>query len=509
MQEQRLATILWRGKWLILGAFLAGIVLSLVVTKTSSKIYAATAILRVNATPTGGTQTPTAEQQAAVQTLAATYATLVVDRSFLEQISSRVREIDGERLTAGQLRSHLTATAIKNTDLVQLRAEGGSPESAKALASDVINAFLIYIKQTSNQNLANLQDAIQAQIADLNRRIESLRLKAESSGAAAEQLNALTGARDALTTQLAQIVALGVQSGFNVTPAAPPTASKRPVQPRPLLNLVAGALLGLLSGFGLAYLRSRLDRGLHGSDEAEQLLNVPILASIPVRRRYSSDDPVLGEAYDVLRANLAFLSLDTPMQVLTFSSFNPREGKSSTVEGLAYAAVRGGMSVLMIDADVRTRTLSERLGHVDAPGLTNVIVGMATPEEATVELAPGLALMPSGPTPPNPPSLLSSGRMHDAIASLREQHSLILIDSPPVANLADAAILAAVSDGVVVVARVGVTERSHLPQAATNLRHSPTPIVGVVILEPRTVDQTYYPSMTRGSPVVTNAAASS
>jgi receptor protein-tyrosine kinase len=192
--------------------------------------------------------------------------------------------------------------------------------------------------------------------------------------------------------------------------------------------------------------------------------------------------------------------------VLTLTSYNPREGKSSSVEGLAYAAVRGGLTVLMIDGDVRTRTLSTRLGHGDAPGLTTAIVGLASLDDIVIELAPGLSLLPAGPLPPNPPSLLSSNAMRDLVDDVRERHALVLIDSPPVAHLADASILAAVSDGVVVVARVGVTQRANLPAAAANLRHSPTPIVGSVLLEPRTVDETYYPAMSKGRPVVPDTA---
>jgi Mrp family chromosome partitioning ATPase len=98
--------------------------------------------------------------------------------------------------------------------------------------------------------------------------------------------------------------------------------------------------------------------------------------------------------------------------------------------------------------------------------------------------------------------------MRETVEQLRGRYNLVLIDSPPVANLADGSILAAVSDGVVVVARVGVTDRSDLSRAGANLRHSPTPIVGVVVLEPRTVDQTYYPSMSRGAPAVPDSVAS-
>src|SRR5207244_10934103 len=203
-------------------------------------------------------------------------------------------------------------------------------------------------------------------------------------------------------------IANGIQQSQSVKIPAPPTASSSPVRPRPLLNLVAGVLLGLLAGIALSWLRLRLGRGLHSAGEVEELVEVPVLASVPVRRRFSIEDPVLGEAYDVLRANLAFIGLDRALQVITVSSFNPREGKTSTVEGLAYAAARGGMSVAVVDADVRTRTLSTRAGYDGAPGVTNVVVGAVSLDEATVERAPGISIVPAGPTPPNPPSLLGS-----------------------------------------------------------------------------------------------------
>ena len=88
--------------------------------------------------------------------------------------------------------------------------------------------------------------------------------------------------------------------------------------------------------------------------------------------------------------------------------------------------------------------------------------------------------------------------MRDLIDELRGQFSLVLIDAPPVAHLADASILASVSDGVIVVARVGITNRADLVDAAANLRHSPTPIVGVVLLERRSIDETYYPAVAKG-----------
>lgn len=502
--EQRLATIFWRGKWLIAIALAVGIALAIVITKTSTKIYEATAVLQVNAASASNANNfNPLDVQSASQNLATTYSKLLTDSSFLAEISPK---IEGGKYTPGRLQAKLSAGGVQSTGLIVLRARETSPEAATRLANDVLAQFLALVQRQANQQSQKLQSQLQEKISAFTRQIEALTRGSGANGpGVGEQLATLRGARAGLIQQQQQLLALGLLAGGSLSLAAPPHASSAPVSPRPVLNLVAGALVGLLVGIGLAYLRARRDRGLHSSSEAEELLGVPILAAIPVRRRFAADDAVLGEAYDVLRANLAFISLDSPLQVLAFSSYNPREGKTSTVTGLAYAALRGGINVLVIDGDVRTRSLSSRLGNEDSPGLTNVVVGMVEPRDAIVEIAPGFSLLPAGPIPPNPPSLLASNRVAELIDDLRDDYALIVIDSPPVAHLADASILAAVADGVIVVGRVGVTQREDLPSAAAKLRHSPTPIVGAVILEPRTVDDVYYPARAKSEPVVDTA----
>lgn len=486
MQDQGIATLLWRGKWIILACVVVGVALSVVMTKRASKVYEATAVIRVNAGSTTGAGQGLNDVQLANQVLASTYATLISQKGFLEQVQGRVL---GGRLSAGELLSRTDASAIPNTALLSLRARGASPDEARQLASDLATAFVGDIK-TQAETQSDLQQAqLQSRIGALTRQISQSRSQAD--------IDALRGARSQLQAQLADVVATGIQQGGSATIPAPPTASLTPISPRPVVNVLAGFLLGALAGLGLAWLRARLDRGLHSAQEAEAALDVPVLGTIPVRRRFSTEDPVLAEAFDVLRANLAFISLDRPLQALTITSYNPREGKSSTSEGLALAAARADMSVVLIDADVRTRTLSQRLGHADAPGLTNVVVGAAEVQDVLVELEPGVSLLPAGPTPPNPPSLLGSRQMRELIDTLRGQFSFVLVDSPPVAHLADASILASLCDGIIVVSRVGVTARADLEATAANLRHSPVPVVGAVVLERRQIDETYYPAISR------------
>jgi len=513
VQEQSITNILWRGKWLIVLSLAVAVALALLATSVAANVYQAKALIQVISVSAPGRNVDPVTEQEAAQGLATTYATLISSPGFLLRIRG---DVAGGRLSVTELDRRISTQAITTnttnattTNLIQLTAEGPSPLAATRLAKDVASGFLRKVQEDARSRTEKQQTQIQDAITRLSGRIFTLQQSPEANSTSIlEKVAALRSARNALSGQYAVLVSNAANQAGSVDMPSRPYASSIPVRPRKVLNVLGGVLVGLLIGCGLAWLRSRLDRGLHTTEEAEKLLNVPVLASVPIRKRFSATDPVLSEAYDVLRANLAFLSLDEALRVVTFTSFNPREGKTSTVEGLAYAAVRGGMDVLVIDADVRTGMLSTRLGHANSVGLSDLIVSGTNPSEAIAQLAPGLSLLPAGRTPPNPPSLLASGRMRELIEHLRQQHSLVIIDSPPVANLADPSILAALSDGVVVIGRVRVTKRADLVAAAANLRHTPTPVVGVVILEPRPVNEAYYAAgaKVRRQALVTNPA---
>ena len=188
-----------------------------------------------------------------------------------------------------------------------------------------------------------------------------------------ERLASLRDARAALTEQLGQLVASAIQEGGSVYVTAPPTASSIPIRPRPTLNLLAGLFAGAVLGVGLVWLRSVLDRGLRSSEEAEALLKAPLVAAIPLRNSPRAGDPALDEAYDVLRTNLAFLSVEQQLQVVTRHELQRRRGEASIMEGLTRAAARAKMDILIIDGDLRTRALSTRLGYDAEDGLTGIL----------------------------------------------------------------------------------------------------------------------------------------
>jgi capsular exopolysaccharide synthesis family protein len=510
MDTQTSLEFLWNRKWIVLATLALTVVATIVLTLRTPKTYEASSL--VQAVPLNSANTDPGSLQGvqqASQGLASTYATLIDSPGFLEHIRPLVM---GGGLSLSQLQSRVGADVVSvnsdPTNLIKLTATGPSPTEAKQLAADVGHSFVTSIRNSAEAQVNDQVASINRKIASLNSRIRGLR----NSGKTGEELTTLVAARDDLTTQQVQLITNGIARAGDVRVAAQPSASSTAVSPRPLFNVVVGVFLGLLAGIGLAWFRERLDVGLHDADDVEKILDIPNLATIPMLKgsTVAVDEPT-SEAYDVLRTNLVFLGVDRPLQVLTFTSFNPGEGKSSVVKGLARAAHRAGSNVLIVDCDLRTGSLSQRLvGKNEMPGLTNLIVadagvtgrrgngsGRTGLSDVIVPLAKGLALLPAGPLPPNPTGLLSSKAIVDLIRQVRGDYDLILIDSPPVAHLADASLLASVSDGVALVARVGLTKRQDLTLAAASLRHTPTPIIGSVVFERRSATASYYPAPTR------------
>lgn len=487
-EAQGIAPLLWAGRYIILASVVVMLLIAVIYTLGSAKVYEASAIIQVNIpNQSNNSNTTTANQG-----LAENYATLLVSPGFLSRIRSHV---ENGRLTTSQLESRLKANALQQTALVELHSTGPSPAAAQSLGQQVASEFLAELQSGAASQTAQQQAQIQQAIANVSARITALQSSPQAhSAATAGQISALQASRQALITQSAALVANSVAQGTSATLSAPPAAASSPVKPRRTLNLVAGALLGLLLGVALAWLREALRPGLRSAEEAGELLDVPVLASIPLRPKLRADDPALPEAYDVLQTNLFFAMRQNQFSVVTFIGPNPGVGKTSTVRGLADVAMRGGRRVLVVDGDMRSGVLSSRLGHhARHAGMVELLDRRTDVDEALVSLGEGVCLLPTRPAPVNPPSLLSGSRMRDLMAELRERFDIILIDSPPVAGLADGLILASLSDAVVLVARTGLTKPADLRSAARNLSQSRTPIAGLVVFEQRQVES-YYPA---------------
>ncbi len=201
------------------------------------------------------------------------------------------------------------------------------------------------------------------------------------------------------------------------------------------------------------------------------------------------------ESFRILRANLRFVSVDQPLRTLLVTSALPMEGKSLVAANLAIAVAQSGDPVVLVDGDLRRPILHSMFGLPQNPGLTTLVVrGNQGPslEAALGRPLPRLAVLPAGPVPPNPTELLASRSMAEVLRRLTQEGNLVIIDSPPVLSLADAAVIAAQCDGTVLVVQAHQTPYPAVQKAKEVLSTARARILGVVLDRVRMGRRDYY-----------------
>jgi polysaccharide biosynthesis transport protein len=269
-----------------------------------------------------------------------------------------------------------------------------------------------------------------------------------------------------------------------------------PVSPRPARDAALGVAIGLLIGLAAAFLSEQMDIRIKSADEASAIYGAPVLANIPTEKVSKEDLALLtlkdrpgspaAEAYRMLRNNLGFVNFDKGIKTMLVTSAVPSEGKSTVAANLATVLARAGSKVVLVVCDFYLPA-AERFFDLDySVGLSNVLAGTATLREALQEPAgfENLSVITAGPLPPNPSELLGSEAMHTLVAALRESVDWVILDSAPVLAAADAAAANRWVDGVLVVARLGVTKRDAARAGHQQLKNVGARILGLAVWGP-------------------------
>ncbi|NQT27570.1 polysaccharide biosynthesis tyrosine autokinase [candidate division KSB1 bacterium] len=283
--------------------------------------------------------------------------------------------------------------------------------------------------------------------------------------------------------------------------AKPP---KDPIKPRKKMNLLMGMMVGFGLGIGITFLREYLDNSLKTIEDVERM-GFPVLGSIPfitsekvssngngingdIRRiesrlitHFAPKSPI-SEAYRTLRTNIQYAKADSPIKSFLVTSSGPGEGKSTTVANLAITFAQMGARTLLVDTDLRRPVLHGIFGQSRNDGLTNILVGRTTLQQAlkTTQIE-DLFLVTSGTLPPNPSELLTSKMMEQFLNEANEQFDIILLDTPPVIAVTDAAILSRKVDGAVLVLRSGQTVRDIIVRSRAFLEKVNAKLLGVLV----------------------------
>ena len=274
-----------------------------------------------------------------------------------------------------------------------------------------------------------------------------------------------------------------------VTLVEPAEVPRQPVSPDVLVNLALGLLAGLGLGVGAAVLRESLDTTVRSTTEAEAIVQAPTLGTVgfdsdtpnhPLLDRESASPR--AEAFRALRTNLQYVDVDNPVRAVVVTSSLAGEGKTTTSANLALTQAQSGQRVLLLEGDLRRPKAVDLFGLVEGVGLTNVLVGKADFDEVVQSVVVGgLDVLASGPVPPNPSELLGSHQMEHLLTELKERYDLIVIDAPPLLPVTDAAVLARVADGAVMVVRHSKTRREELETAREALESVNARVLGIVV----------------------------
>jgi capsular exopolysaccharide synthesis family protein len=314
---------------------------------------------------------------------------------------------------------------------------------------------------------------------------------------------------DALQMRLKEASVTAGLSATNITVVDRASIPMAPIAPRKILSLLLGVIGGLLCGIVLAFTVESIDDTLQTSEEVESVSMLASLATIPhitgpgdKRRRRGSEEPApaaarmeqlvalnnpkshAAEAFRGLRSSLLLSSIDIPPRVIVVTSAFPGEGKTTTAVNAAIAFAQRGERVLLVDADLRRGSLDRVFGMDDRGfGLSTVLTQPASQKSLANPLAelPSLAVLPTGPRPPNPAEMLSSNRMEEQLRQWALEFDRVVIDTAPVLAVSDTQAMAALADTVILVARAGMTRKRALVRARDLLWRINAPIAGVVV----------------------------
>jgi capsular exopolysaccharide synthesis family protein len=264
-----------------------------------------------------------------------------------------------------------------------------------------------------------------------------------------------------------------------------PVVSNSPVSPNVTLNLVLGAVVGLIFGVGIAFFLEYLDTSVKSLEDVERYLQVPVLAVIPkdvgVLHRQSGSSPD-AEAYRILRTNIEFNRKNPDDNSITVVSGGAGEGKSTTLVNLAHICAQGGYTTLMIDADLRRPRLHTFFDINNSVGLTNYLTTELMLEDVILQTpVDNLYFMPSGILPADAAGILNSRRMSELIQDVKQRFDLVLVDSPPILGVSDASVLASEVDLTMIVVQHRKLPRNMLMRVKQAVENVGGNVIGVVL----------------------------
>lgn len=397
--------------------------------------------------------------------------------------------------TPEQLLARVEVGGVGQTNVIAISATASSPEEASEIANTMADEYVKASRERKRASIAEAADEVEQRLLDSRTAILELGRRIQASGRSDEmaaELQILTGTYTTLAEKLEQLrinEKLEAGSGAVVQSAVPNAV---PISPRPTRNAALGLAVGLLFGFGMAFLYEYLDNTIKSSDEAEKVYGAPVLGIVPMERYEKGvkrqltivDQPgsAAAEAYRVLRNSLDFINFEHDLKTVLITSATPAEGKSTVSANLAASLAQAGKKVVLVSCDFRRPTTDQFFKVNNMIGLSEVLLGTHSLKAALQR--PGdeqLLVLTAGKMPPNPSELLASAKMQEVIESLEEWADWVIVDTPPILAVADPVSVARWVDGVLMVSKAGESTREAALKSVELLGKVGARVIGVAV----------------------------
>jgi capsular exopolysaccharide synthesis family protein len=403
------------------------------------------------------------------------------------------------------LSNQLQELQLRRAELTASRFGLTARDPQVEVVDSLIAETKVQARLAAEQSLVLLRDRIgqeQRRYNQLGGQAGSLPLRTTEHGRLEQHVVAVQGVFDQLVASYFEAqIAEGVEVGDIdiVAPAAVPVWPDRSYRG---MNLGIGLMAGLLIGLIGALLADQVDSRVRRSADVERVTNLDVVGTIPSIRSLSTESAsaqISKDAFRNLRTHLRFAGTDGGPRVVVVTSATPRDGKSTVAANLAMTLADQGGRTLLIDADLRRPQVHTTFGVEQEPGLADILLGHCSAEEAS-RLFPEvttLRVLTCGSGVENPAELIGSRVFEECMLELRRLFDYIVIDTPPLMAVTDAALVGAVADGTLVVVRANKTDSEALSAAVNQLRRLHVPLLGVVlngVPTGRSSGYSYYPS---------------
>jgi tyrosine-protein kinase Etk/Wzc len=423
-----------------------------------------------------------------------------------DQALQQVMALGNELVLQGpQLSRQLQELQLRRAELTASRFGLTAQDPQVQVVDSLITETKAQARLAAEQSLDLLRDRIDRERMRYNQlsgQAGSLPLRTAEHGRLEQHVVAVQSVFDQLVARYFEAqIAEGVEVGDIdiVASAAVPVWPDRSYKN---LNLGIGAIAGFLVGLIGAILADQVDSRVRRPADVERATSLDVVGTIPSISSLSATSAsaqISKDAFRNLRTHLRFAGAESRPRVVVVTSATPRDGKSTVAANLAMTLADQGGRTLLIDADLRRPQIHTTFGIEQGPGLADLLLGRASAADASQASSevPALRVMTCGTGVDNPAELIGSKVFEDRMLGLREMYDYIVIDTPPLMAVTDAALVGAVADGTLVVVRANKTDSEALSAAVSQLRRLRVPLLGIVmngVPTGRGSGYSYYPS---------------